>query len=83
MNTNMTGFRWFSKIFASLCFVLKKRYHWKDKKTGASGKEIAYDKSPLSVSTSEWMQVMLQATATTAIAAAKYHDIDDGAIALS
>ena len=23
MNTNMTGFRWFSKLFASLCFVMK------------------------------------------------------------
>ena len=29
MNTNMTGFRWFSKIFASLCFGRKWPQHWK------------------------------------------------------
>ena len=29
MNTNMTGFRCFSKIFASLCFGQKKPQHWK------------------------------------------------------
>ena len=29
MNTNMTGFRWFSKIFASLCFGRKQPQHWK------------------------------------------------------
>ena len=29
MNTNMTGFRWFLKIFASLCFVRKYPQHWK------------------------------------------------------
>ena len=29
MNTNMTGFRWFSKFFASLCFVQKKPQQWK------------------------------------------------------
>ena len=29
MNTNMTGFRWFSKIFASLCFGQKEPQHWK------------------------------------------------------
>ena len=29
MNTNMIGFRWFSKIFASLCFGKKKPQHWK------------------------------------------------------
>ena len=29
MNTNMTWFRWFSKIFASLCFGQKSPPHWK------------------------------------------------------
>ena len=29
MNTNMTGFRWLSKIFASLCFGQKQLQHWK------------------------------------------------------
>ena len=29
MNTNMTGFRSFLKIFASLCFGEKKSQHWK------------------------------------------------------
>ena len=29
MNTNMTGFRWFSKILSSLCFGWKKPEHWK------------------------------------------------------
>ena len=28
MNTNMTGFRWFSKTFASLCFGWKWPQHW-------------------------------------------------------
>ena len=28
MNTNMTGFRWVSQIFASLCFWPKKPQHW-------------------------------------------------------
>ena len=29
MNTHITGFRWFSKIFASLCFGRKQPQHWK------------------------------------------------------
>ena len=30
MNTNMTGFRWLSEIFAFVCFVKKtKPQHWK------------------------------------------------------
>ena len=29
MNTNMTGFRWFSKIFVSLCSGWKASPHWK------------------------------------------------------
>ena len=29
MNTNMTGFRWFTRIFASLCFGWKSIQHWK------------------------------------------------------
>ena len=29
MNTNMTGFRWFSKDFVSLCFGQKSPQHWK------------------------------------------------------
>ena len=29
MNTNMTGFGWFSKFFVSLCFGQKKPQHWK------------------------------------------------------
>ena len=29
MSTNTTGFRWFSKIFASLCFGRKSPKHWK------------------------------------------------------
>ena len=28
MNTNMTGFKWFSKIFASLCFGQMSPYYW-------------------------------------------------------
>ena len=29
MNTNMTGFRYFPKILASLCLGQKKSQHWK------------------------------------------------------
>ena len=32
MNTNLTGFRWFSTIFASLCFGRKQPQHWKSLK---------------------------------------------------
>ena len=28
MNTNMTGFRWFSKIFASMCFESALEGYW-------------------------------------------------------
>ena len=30
MNTNMAGFKCFSKIFAPLCFEQKQPQHWKD-----------------------------------------------------
>ena len=30
MNTNITGFKWFSRIFASLCSGRKQSLHWKD-----------------------------------------------------
>ena len=29
MNINITGFRWFSKFFASLCFGQKLPQYWK------------------------------------------------------
>ena len=36
MNTNMIGFRWFSRIFASLCFGRKVPQHWEVKCTESS-----------------------------------------------
>ena len=43
MNTNMTEFRWFLKIFVSLCFGLKKPWHWKE-----LYKQVKYQHIPLS-----------------------------------
>ena len=44
MNTNMTGFRSLSKIFASLCFGRKQPQHWKCSPFDArSGKKLPGD----------------------------------------
>ena len=37
MNTNMTGFRCFSKIFASPCFGRKQPQHWEGSKAPLTG----------------------------------------------